>query len=171
MTRFGRTGSIRLLAALVALCLVIALEIFSWRQTAPLYVSSAAAVNAGHNAPGDASGAPVRRDAWLQESLARPLFNSNRRPVEGGMRGLPRLEGIVLAGPRQVAIFAGRSGDHPIIVEAGGNVGAYQVLAISGGGVTVAGPEGRTLIKPVFDVGRPSTLSAETPQPSKTFAK
>jgi hypothetical protein len=159
-----------LLAASVALFLVIALEIFSWRHTAQFDVLSGAAATAGHNLPDDASGALGRRDAWLQEILARPLFNSSRRPAEGGMRGLPRLTGIVLAGSRQVAIFEGRSGDHPIVVEAGGHVADYEVIAITGGSVTVAGPDGKTLIKPVFDVGRPSTSSAESPQPAKTLA-
>jgi hypothetical protein len=158
------------LAALAALCLVITLEILGWRGTAQFDVPSTDAVTAGRNVPDDASGAPGGRDAWLHEILARPLFNYSRRPVDAGVRGLPRLSGIVLAGSRQVAIFAGRSGEHPIIVEAGGHVGAYEVIGITGGGVTVAGPDGKTVIKPVFDAGRPSTSSAESPPPSRTLA-
>jgi hypothetical protein len=172
MTRFRQTRSIALLAASAALCLVIALEIFGWRQSAPSQGPTAGAI-AGHGAPDDAARSAGRRDAWLQESLARPLFSFNRRPVEVGMRGLPRLTGIVLAGSYRIAIFAGPSDEHPIIAQAGGHVGAYEVHAITEAGVTVAGPEGTTLIKPVFDVGRASasTLPAASLQPARTVAK
>lgn len=172
MTSFGRTGSIPLLAATAALCLVIALEILGWRQTAPSHVPATAAIG-GHSAPDDASRSPGRRDAWLQEIVARPLFNSNRRPVEVGMRGLPRLTGIVLAGSHRIAIFAGPPDDHPIVAQTGGHIGAYEVHAITEVGVTIAGPEGTILIKPVFDVSRPSasTLPAASLQPAKTLAK
>jgi hypothetical protein len=172
MTRFGRTGLTPLLAASAALCFVIALEIFGWRQTVPSHVPVAAAIG-GHSASDDASGSPGRRDAWLREIVARPLFSSNRRPVEVGMRGLPRLTGIVLTGSLQIAIFAGAQDGHPIIAQAGGHIGAYEVHAITEAGVTISGPEGTSLIRPVFDAGRPSgsTLPAASPQPARTVAK
>jgi hypothetical protein len=171
MTGFGRIGSIPLLAALVALCGVIALETVIWRQAAPLYASPGAATIAGDSAPNDTSGVPRRRNAWLREILARPLFDPNRYAAEAGTRGLPRLAGIVLAGPQRVAIFAAAAGEHPIVVAAGGHVGAYEVLAVTDAGVTIAGPEGTTLIKPVFDAGRPSASSAESPLRSGMPAK
>lgn len=171
MTGFGRSVSILLLAAFVALCGVIALETFSWRQAAPLYASPAGATIAGDNAPNDTAGAPGQQTAWLRQILARPLFDPNRHAADVGTRGLPRLAGIVLAGPQRVAIFAAAAGDRPIIVAAGGHVGAYQVLAVTDAGVTIAGPEGTTLIKPVFEAGRASTAAAETPLPAKIPAK
>ena len=72
------------------------------------------------------------------------------------MRGLPRLTEIVLTGSLQIAIFAGAQDGHPIIAQAGGHIGAYEVHAITEAGVTISGPEGTSLIKPIFDAGRPS---------------
>jgi hypothetical protein len=170
MTRFGRTGSFPLLAVLAALCVVIASEILRWTPTAPPPSPAVAAIGGG-NAPGDVSKSPGRRDAWLQETLERPLFSSARRPSEAGMKGLPRLAGIVLDGSRRVAIFAGPSGGRPVLAQAGSHVGAYEVLAITDVGVTVAGPDGTTLIKPVFDSDRqadsalPSASPIRQPRP------
>jgi hypothetical protein len=170
MTGFGRAGSLPWLAAVAALGLLIAGEVFAWRQVGPLHVPAAASMGR-QSAPDDATRSPGRHAAWLREILARPLFSANRRPAEGGMRGLPRLTGTVLAGPERLAIFAG--GDHPIVARVGGHVGAYEVSAITELGVTVSGPDGTTLIKPAFDPGRPaaSTPPATAPQPARTAPK
>jgi hypothetical protein len=164
MTRFGRTGSFPLLAVLGVLCLVIASELLSWTPTAPPPSPAVAAIG-GRSAPGDVSKSPGRRDAWLQQTLERPLFSSARRPSEVGMKGLPRLAGIVLDGSRRVAIFAGPSGGRPVIAQAGSHVGAYEVLAITDIGVTIAGPDGTTLIKPVFDPDRQAASALPTASP------
>src|SRR5947209_2835168 len=97
MMRSGRAGSIPWVVALAALGLVIAAEVSGWRQAAPLYVPTAEAIGR-QSTPDNAIRSPGRQAAWLQEILTRPLFNSNRRPAEAGMRGLPRLTGTVLAG-------------------------------------------------------------------------
>jgi hypothetical protein len=102
--------------------------------------------------------APNRANAWFKEVLARPLFNPDRRPVVSGaqsLRGLPRLTGTIVTDSRQVALFAAPSGGHPTVVEAGAHVGPYEVRAISDTGVTIVGPGGTMVLRPVFDPAPP----------------
>jgi hypothetical protein len=163
------TGS-RLALGLVAACLALSLAIMHELTYSP----SPAPVRTG------ASGAPLGRDvspgqsaargqpeAMLHDVLARPLFSPDRRPVEVGVaaaRGLPRLTGIVVAGSQRVAIFAARSNEQPIVAQAGAHVGAYEVRTIADAGVTMMGPEGETLIRPIFDVFHPA---ASAPPPAR----
>ena len=97
------------------------------------------------------------------EIMARPLFNPTRRPVETTVSGLPRLTGIVVAGSERVAIFAAPANEHPIVAHSGARVGAYEVQTIGDDGVTVVGPGGTTLIRPIFDVARPAGPAPGTP--------
>jgi hypothetical protein len=102
----------------------------------------------------------TRRDVRLGAILARPLFSPDRRPAAAGARsisGLPRLSGIIVAGGRKLAIFAAPG--KPIVAEEGLRVGAYDVTAISDLGVTVAGPEGATLLRPLFDPAPPVAVA------------
>ena len=109
---------------------------------------------------------------WFNEILARPLFNPDRRPIEAGVRGLPRLTGIVVAGSQRVAIFAGPSNGRPVLAQAGAHIGAYEVRSIADEGVTVVGPTGTSLVRPAFaparptapDTARPATLQPNRPQ-------
>ena len=85
-----------------------------------------------------------RIDAWLADSLARPLFTANRRPVSRqpgttAVRsdGLPRLAGI-LAGPfGRHAIFSPEGGGKSAIVEVGATLGEFLVQDIDDDGVTL----------------------------------
>ena len=144
-------------AACTALSVVIALEVFDARRPGASDGLAAAAmpVPGVGEQPGPSSG---RRDGWLKDILARPLFSPGRRPVDGGIRGLPRLTGIVVAGSQRIAIFAGPSGSHPIVAPAGTQVGAFRVLTVADTGVIIAGPNGTTLIRPAFDAAVPPAL-------------
>ena len=103
---------------------------------------------------------PDPHEDWFNQILARPLFNPDRRPIDTGARGLPRLTGIVVAGAQRVAIFAGPPNGHPVLVQAGARIGAYEVRSIADEGVTVVGPAGTSLVRPAFD---PTQQSASQP--------
>ncbi|HEY1413365.1 MAG TPA: hypothetical protein VGF36_14560 [Rhodopila sp.] len=93
-------------------------------------------------------------DGKLNEILARPVFSPGRRPTGTGSHsvpGLARLTGIVVTGSRKMAIFAGQAGGKPIVVEEGAHINAYELKAISESNVTVLGPEGTTVMTPIFD--------------------
>ena len=148
--------------ALVAAALagVVALEVVAWQQPETVVLPGRATTAAAAARPEVVDGAGQQNDR-LNEILSRPLFNPDRRPAAAGVRGLPRLTGIVVNGSQHVAIFAGASGDHPIVAEAGAHVGAYAVRDIGDSVVTVIGPGGAaTTIRPAFDDSRPAA-----PQP------
>jgi hypothetical protein len=116
-------------------------------------------------APAGVDQPPGRYDAWLSGILARPLFNPDRKPIgSGNVRGLPRLTGIVVSGSRRVAIFAAPPGERPIVREAGTQIGVYDVKEVEETGVTVSGPGGTTVIRPLFDPSPP--LPVVKPAPS-----
>jgi hypothetical protein len=97
-------------------------------------------------------------DRLLGEILARPVFSPDRKPAAfsvGRTTSLSRLTGIVISGSQKVAIFAAPSGGHPLIAQVGDHIGAYEVREITSTGVTVLGPEGTTVITPIFDPGAP----------------
>ena len=150
-----------------ALCVVIAGELSSHPPDAgPVARSATGGVSPQPPQPLEP---PNRRSVWLDQILARPLFSPDRRPVEvGGVSGLPRLTGIVVAGSQRVAIFAGPANQHPIVAEAGTRVGAFEVQTIGDSGVTVVGPEGTSLLRPIFDPVKPSALPMAPPsQPNR----
>jgi hypothetical protein len=123
--------------------------------------------------PGPAQ-SPDRHGAWLRDVLARPLFSPDRKPVgTGDVRGLPRLTGIIVSETRRLAIFASATGDHPLVREAGARIGAYEVKAIDETGVTVTGPGGTNVIRPLFDSGPAAVKRAPTPrvEPPRALSK
>jgi general secretion pathway protein N len=105
-------------------------------------------------------------EARVSEILARPVFSPDRRPASAGtatVAGLSRLTGIVVMGSHKVAIFAGPSGEHPVVAEEGTRVNAYLVKQITDSGVTVIGPTGTMLMTPVFDPAQPQTPKRTAP--------
>jgi hypothetical protein len=68
-----------------------------------------------------------------------------------------------VTGSERVAIFAAPANEHPIVAHSGTRVGAYEVQSIADDGVTVVGPGGTVLIRPIFDVARPSPAPSGTP--------
>ena len=100
----------------------------------------------------------LRPRRWLSGTYG--WARQDRRPAASGARsvsGLPRLSGIIVAGGRKVAIFAAPG--KPIVAEEGLRLGAYEVTAISDSGVTVAGPEGTTVLRPLFDPAQPAVVA------------
>ena len=159
MMASGRTAVFGLCMLSLMLCGVIAYEVSVWRGASSVAADTRRVAANGRQVPeDDADDMPSRYKEWLDQVLGRPLFSPDRRPVEVqvGARGLPRLTGIIVAGTQRVAIFAAASGQHPVIAEAGARVGAYQVQSIADEGVTVLGPEGTTLVRPIFDPSHPA---------------
>ncbi len=149
---------------LVALCLAIGIEVVGHGQRSPEDSTPRINVPSRASTIGLTDQQP-QRDAWFKEIVSRPLFSPDRRPVATdahSLRGLPRLTGIVVEGSRRIAIFAAVAGGHAIVAEAGSHVGAYDVRDVTEGGVTVVGPEGTSVVHPIFDVAPPpsATLSA-----------
>jgi hypothetical protein len=161
---WGRgSATIGLLAALILLCLLIDAEIFAGPPDYASHPVAARVALGAHDHLADAPGAADHRAEWLNEIMARPLFSPTRRPVETTVSGLPRLTGIVVAGSERVAIFAAPGNQNPIVAHSGARVGAYEVQTIGDEGVTVAGPGGTTLIRPIFDVARPASPALSGP--------
>jgi hypothetical protein len=155
---WGRRGAgIGLSVASILLCVAIYAEISAGPRETASYPATAGKALGTREHPADAVGAPDRRAEWLNDIMARPLFSPTRRPVGTTVSGLPRLTGIVVAGSERVAIFAAPASEHPIVAHSGTRVGAYEVQSIADDGVTVVGPGGTTLIRPIFDAARPAS--------------
>jgi len=116
--------------------------------------------------PAGASGAPVDRvPTWATTALARPLFNSNRRPdaapavAEASAPGLPRLTGILVGPFGKRAIFEASSGGKARVIGEGDTIDNYTLRTIQVGQVTVVGPDGP-------EEWRPSFIKTPTPPPT-----
>jgi hypothetical protein len=162
-------------AAALALCGVIGIELAGGGETRP-DIAPARPVPAVPGAGSAGAAEPVgQRDARVTAILARPLFSPDRRPAASAARsvsGLPRLTGIVVTAGHKVAIFA--TPGKAVVAEEGVRLGAYEVTAISDSGVTVAGPEGTTMLRPVFDPSPPPATKAamfQRPELPKPAAK
>jgi hypothetical protein len=172
MMALGRAVPIALSAIAAALTCVIVLEAATPRHpmsASPVGLTEAVVANQAATTAG-----PDSHEDWFNQILARPLFNPDRRPVEAGVRGLPRLTGIVVAGSQRVAIFAGPSNGRPVLAQTGAHIGAYEVRGIADEGVTVVGPTGTSLVRPAFDPARPAPPEAARPgnlQPNRPQAK
>jgi hypothetical protein len=168
MITLGRAAPVFLSAMAAMLSGVIALEAVTWRQPLPT-AAARPARPAEPNQVAKATGPDPHND-WFNQTLARPLFSPDRHPIEAGARGLPRLTGIVVAGPQRIAIFAGTSNGRPVLAQAGARIGAYEVRSIADEGVTVVGPTGTSLVRPAFDPARPAAPQTARPanlQPSQ----
>jgi hypothetical protein len=158
----GFSHLIALVLLLSGLAGGIVLEVQDWSigsATQPTFpsnggVPTSAGSTAGPAMRAGAAAAQNSLSAWRDQILSRPLFTPGRRPTEIAVQsvsGLSRLTGIILTGTRRVAIFAAQSGGPPIIVEEGARLGAYEVRQIADTSVTIAGPEGVRVIRPIFD--------------------
>ena len=114
-----------------------------------------------------------RFDGWTHEILARPVFSPDRRPVEplGRQVGGLRLTGIIVSDHRKVAIFAKAAGARAAVVEEGDEIDGAKVLEVTEAEVVLVGPNGRTVMRPIYDpTPRPKT-SLPIPVPVKTEAR
>ena len=171
MKGFRREATVILSLIFCAFCAGIYAEIATPRQEQPV-------ASAGRPAPARVALASVaepagQHDAWFKETVSRPLFSPDRRPIgpeARTIRGLPRLTGIIVDGTRRVALFAAPQGGRPTVAEAGSHIGAYEVQEVADAGVVVLGPEGTTLIRPLFDpapASPPRTPVPPRPEPSR----
>lgn len=178
MKGFRQEATIILSLLFCALCAGIYVEIATPRQWQP--VASVRRITAPARTDFASVAQPAgQNDAWFKETISRPLFSPDRRPIgpeARTIRGLPRLTGIIVDGTRRVALFAAPQGGRPTVAEAGSHIGAYEVRDVADTGVVVIGPEGSTLIRPLFDPGpapvpAPRALTPVRPELSRGTAK
>ena len=111
----------------------------------------------------------ARSSDWAATVLARPLFDPDRRPPAPGAAtrpadaALPRLAGTMVTAAGRRAIFAG--GGAPLVVQEGARVGAFTVVLIAPGEVTLMGPGGVRAVRPSFDPARPAAPQPSAAQP------
>jgi general secretion pathway protein N len=101
-----------------------------------------------------------RIDELLAAILARPLFNSTRRPpqsapseaaTDSDLAGT-RLTGIVTEPSRRIAIFA-VNGEKPLRVAEGEAVSGWRIESITPREVSLSGPSGTKILQPKTDPG------------------
>lgn len=107
-------------------------------------------------APADAVSAFLSPDAVEDAQrvvLARPVFSPQRRPPSVAVAGpqQPRLSGIIVGPHGRRAIFAGAGDARGVVVDVGGQAGAWHVLAIDDHSVRVSGPDGPRTLHPSRD--------------------
>lgn len=124
---------------------------------------AAAGTSADRQAPPDAIADRLRR--WAATSLARPLFNADRRPVaaaagSNAADALPRLSGIMITQAGRRAIFAATGAGKPLVVVEGGTVGGNLVQSITLGEVVLIGPDGPHRLHLAFDQALPGATLA-----------
>ena len=118
------------------------------------------------HAPGPAvrAAAAPPTDNLITAILARPLFDSTRRPPlpasAGGEAGPglddTRLTGIITEPGHRIAIFAAE-GAKPLTVTEGETVSGWRIENITPGEISLSGPDGTKTLQPKFD---PTQVSA-----------
>jgi hypothetical protein len=98
-----------------------------------------------------------RPEELVAAALARPLFNSTRRPPQDAPSGAgaddladARLTGIVTTPAHRIAIFA-VSGDKPLKVAEGDAVSGWRIESITPREVSLSGPTGNKTLQPKLD--------------------
>ncbi len=107
--------------------------------------------------------AAVDRATEVAKITGRPVFDPSRRPAMEGaapaaaavVRSVPRVTGVVVSATDRSAIFASPGAGAATVAREGGRVGEYTVQTIAAGQVTLLGPDGPLLLRPVFDKNRP----------------
>jgi hypothetical protein len=149
-------------------------------------IASEISATADSDSPASAAPAPLetlppparpeirgRYDELLAAILARPLFNSTRRPTPRGDdttmdTGLSdtRLAGIIIAPGHRIAVFA-VTGAKALAVGEGETVSGWRVEHITPREVSLSGPGGTKTLEPKFDpnLAPPSPTAAEPVNP------
>lgn len=111
-----------------------------------------------------------RRQEDVAGILARPLFNSSRRPWRQAagpapaarpVTTLPRMTAILIDGKARSAIFEGDG--KPIVLTEGGHMGPFTIQSIEAQQVTIIGPEGKRVIHTSFAASQPPPPSQPLP--------
>ncbi len=162
-------GALLLLAA--ALVGVIAWQFAAAPETEPPHSAAVppAALQFAPSLPASRAALPGTARDRAETALGRPLFRPDRRPAPPAAgtaprptEDLPRLTAL-LAGPfGRRAIFAETDG-RSTVVEEGATMGEWIILSIGAGAVTVAGGEGRRLLRLAHGAG--AAAPALPPQP------
>src|SRR4029077_9326774 len=115
---------------------------------------------------------PTAVEELVATSIARPLFNATRRPVEkASPTGAPdpelpdvRLSGIVVEPNRHLAIFA-VSGGKPLVRSEGESLKDWRLDSIGPNEVSLSGPGGLRTLAPKTDPNlvRPAPAVAAAP--------
>jgi hypothetical protein len=177
MTRFG----IPLLAILAVL-----LSTLLWRELSvgPDAVASPAAFSVESRPssgpvarwPEESGAKPAVDDAAVRKVLlARPLFEPGRRPpvtaqaaVAAAPVVVPRVTGVLVTGTERSAIFAVPGESRSQVAGEGGRVGAFTVLSIAAGQVTLLGPTGTLVLRPAFGARGTPAQDAPPQTPPRT---
>jgi hypothetical protein len=163
-----RAALILLLAGCVLFAAVVATEIEPARDPPEGAPAAAAAPPNAPPAPARVRREPGGRyEPLLETILARPLFDSTRRPPprggddEGTDSALvdTRLTGIVTEPGHRIAIFA-PVGAKALTVTEGDTVDGWRVESITPREVSLSGPDGIKTLQPKFD---PNLVPASGP--------
>jgi hypothetical protein len=161
-------------AAALCLACVVAFELRGATPAPPaLAASRTPAPVAAKSPPGP--GAKGRSAQQVSVILARPLFTPGRRPEAADAAAasvdLARLTGILVGPSGKAAIFAGRSGGKPVVIEEGARIGRYVIGTIEANAVTVIGPEGTRVLHPSFDPSPPAVAKPVAVTPPAVVRK
>jgi hypothetical protein len=115
------------------------------------------------HADGIAPPVAVDRPAQVAKVTGRPLFEPGRRPSMNAPAAVPapvahtvpRVTGVLVSATDRSAIFDSAGTGAATVAREGGRVGEYTVQRIAAGQVTLMGPDGPLMLRPVFDKNRP----------------
>ena len=107
--------------------------------------------------------AAADRPAQAAKITGRPLFEPSRRPPADVpaaapvpiVRTVPRVTGVLVSATDRSAIFSAPGAGAATVAREGGRVGEYTVQRIAAGQVTLMGPDGPLMLRPIFDKNRP----------------
>jgi hypothetical protein len=157
-----RTAGIKLVALAVALVGIIGYELRSYSVGG---ASSEARQIPAFVQKRDDSVVVHDETGYLSAVLARPLFQSDRRPFLNSAKVEPsvgRLTAIMITENDKRLIFSGAPGGKPVVVTEGDHIGSDIVQSISTERASLAGPDGVKFIQPSFD--EPEDPSVPKPQ-------
>jgi hypothetical protein len=111
---------------------------------------------------------------WGDTSLARPLFQPDRRPVitadANQSTSLPRLSAILIVGGARAAVFAA-DGQKPQVVSTGGTIAGYRLERIAPDSVELFGPDGDLTVHPQFITTAPASGANNAPDDNNEISE
>ncbi|MCB8883162.1 hypothetical protein ACELLULO517_23135 [Acidisoma cellulosilytica] len=98
---------------------------------------------------------------WIEISLARPLFEPDRRPPAAAAgvvsNDMPRLTGIIITPTARSAIFVAAAGGRAIVVMQGARINDFVVRSIDEDKVTLVTSTGIRIVRPSFAMSKASS--------------